>query len=70
MYISNVHTDLGDMVVHGQLLCCLRIIIIDFSSIISNAFRLKFTSYNINRDYPQEIAKARKGLWNNVQTFA
>lgn len=36
---------------------------IDTDNIMQNAYKLKNTSYGINRDYPNEIVKARKSLW-------
>lgn len=35
----------------------------DTEYVISQAKKLKGTKYNINRDYPQEIANARRVLW-------
>jgi hypothetical protein len=39
----------------------------DTVSIISNAHKLKYTNYNINRDFPQEITNARKSIWNKFK---
>ena len=39
----------------------------DTDRILSNAYKLKNTPYSINRDYPKEIADARKVLWPEVK---
>lgn len=39
----------------------------DLEATLSNAYKLKDTTYSINRDFPREIAQARKSIWGQYK---
>lgn len=56
----------GQQVKHGPIIAAFRDFP-DVESILANAKKLKGTKFEINRDYPKEIANARRDLYRELK---